>query len=110
MNLSLNLQNDRDKIGNLIDEALRSCFNKQLMTPGLVSLTNLPTQTTLLLPGQEFLQHLSNSVVDSTITTNRDNATSLPAKAIANSDVSNNSNNLNRHEIQEPPTIADSAS
>lgn len=82
------------------------------MTPGLVSLTNLPTQTTLLLPGQEFpcLQHLSNSVVDSTIATSRDNATSLPAKAIANSDVSNNSNNLNKHEIQEPPTIADSAS
>ncbi|XP_046478095.1 nuclear receptor-binding protein [Neodiprion pinetum] len=56
-------ENDRDKIGNLIEEALRSCFNKQMMNPGMVSLTNLPTQTTLLLSGPEFpcLQHLDNN-------------------------------------------------
>ncbi|XP_011496866.1 PREDICTED: nuclear receptor-binding protein homolog [Ceratosolen solmsi marchali] len=48
-------EDDRDKIANLIEEALRSCFNKQqLLSPGLVSLTNLPSQTTLLLPGPEF--------------------------------------------------------
>ncbi|XP_046740655.1 nuclear receptor-binding protein homolog isoform X2 [Diprion similis] len=56
-------ENDRDKIGNLIEEALRSCFNKQMMNPGMVSLTNLPTQTTLLLSGPEMpcLQHLDNN-------------------------------------------------
>lgn len=63
-------ENDRDKIGSLIEEALRSCFNKQMMmmNPGMVSLTNLPTQTTLLLSGPEFpcLQHLDNSIVGTT--------------------------------------------
>lgn len=47
-------EDDRDRIGNLIEEALRSCFSKQMMVPGLVSLNNLPSQTTLLLPGPEF--------------------------------------------------------
>ncbi|XP_023245562.1 nuclear receptor-binding protein homolog isoform X2 [Copidosoma floridanum] len=47
-------ENDRDKIANLIDEALRSCFNKQqTLSPGVVSLANLPSQT-LLLPGPDF--------------------------------------------------------
>ncbi|OXU19757.1 hypothetical protein TSAR_010575 [Trichomalopsis sarcophagae] len=56
-------EDDRDKIANLIDEGLRSCCSKQqMLSPGLVSLTNLPNQTTLLLPGPEFprLQRLED--------------------------------------------------
>lgn len=46
-------QSDRDKIANLIEEALRR-FNKQVTTiPGTVSITNLLPQTKLLLPGPE---------------------------------------------------------
>ncbi|XP_058807614.1 nuclear receptor-binding protein homolog isoform X2 [Phymastichus coffea] len=56
-------ENDRDKIANLIEEALRGCISKQqMMSPNLVSLANLPNQTTLLLPGPEFsrLQRLED--------------------------------------------------
>lgn len=61
--VSLQFQDDRDKIANLIEEALRSCFsNQQILSPGLVSLTSLPNQTTLLLPGPEYprLQRLED--------------------------------------------------
>lgn len=47
----------------MIEEALRGCISKQqMMSPNLVSLSNLPNQTTLLLPGPEFprLQRLED--------------------------------------------------
>lgn len=102
-------QNDRDKIANLIEEALRSCFNKQMMMPGMVSLTNLPTQTTLLLPGPEFscLQHFDNSVCNAT-TSNSDNAINLLPK-ISGLSVSSNKTNKSHDEV-EPPTITESGS
>ncbi|XP_035718360.1 nuclear receptor-binding protein homolog isoform X1 [Vespa mandarinia] len=102
-------ENDRDKIANLIEEALRSCFNKQMMMPGMVSLTNLPTQTTLLLPGPEFscLQHFDNSVCNAT-TSNSDNAINLLPK-ISGLSVSSNKTNKSHDEV-EPPTITESGS
>ncbi|XP_043252556.1 nuclear receptor-binding protein [Colletes gigas] len=95
-------ENDRDKIGNLIEEALRSCFNKQLMTPGMVSLTNLPTQTTLLLPGPEFpcLQHFDNSMYNAT-TSNSDSVTNPLPKT---SGLPVSSNTSKSHDEAEPPT------
>lgn len=103
------LQNDRDKIANLIEEALRRYFNKQMVTPGMVSLTNLPTQTTLLLPGSEFpcLQHFDNSVCNAT-TSNSDNATNLLPKTSGIPVSSNKTNKL--HDDAEPPTISESGS
>ncbi|XP_014228543.1 nuclear receptor-binding protein homolog isoform X1 [Trichogramma pretiosum] len=41
---------DRDMLANLIDEALASCFNKRMLKPGMVSLSNLVNPTTLRLP------------------------------------------------------------
>lgn len=100
------LQNDRDKIANLIEEALRSCFNKQMMTPGMVSLTNLPTQTTLLLPGPEFpcLQHLTDGSIAHAVVPSNDNVISNPPKisGFSESIISKASQN---HEDAEPPTM-----
>ncbi|XP_012268951.1 nuclear receptor-binding protein homolog isoform X2 [Athalia rosae] len=102
-------ENDRDKIGNLIEEALRSCFNKQLMNPGMVSLTSLPTQTTLLLSGSEFpsLQHLDNSIV-STTTSSGD---CLSGSSYESSGVTGVSNNdITESKEAESSIIADSGS
>lgn len=105
-------QNDRDKIGNLIEEALHSCFNKQMMSPGMMSLPSLPSQTTL--SGQTVaeypcLQHLDNSVSGcNTTTSSSDSVSSLPPK------MSGLSNSYNRtstnHEEGEPPTMTESVS
>ncbi|XP_012227506.1 nuclear receptor-binding protein isoform X3 [Linepithema humile] len=102
-------ENDRDKIANLIEEALRRYFNKQMVTPGMVSLTNLPTQTTLLLPGSEFpcLQHFDNSMCNAT-TSNSDSATNLLPKTSGIPVSSNKTSKL--HDDAEPPTISESGS
>ncbi|RLU21867.1 hypothetical protein DMN91_006244 [Ooceraea biroi] len=102
-------ENDRDKIANLIEEALRRYFNKQMVTPGMVSLTNLPTQTTLLLPGPEFpcLQHFDNSVCNVTAS-NSDSVTNLLPKTSGIPVSSNKTNKL--HDDAEPPTISESGS
>lgn len=104
------LQNDRDKIANLIEEALRRYFNKQMVTPGMVSLTNLPTQTTLLLPGPEFpcLQHFDNSVCNAAAASNSDSATNLLPKTSGIPVSSNKTSKL--HDDTEPPTITESGS
>ncbi|KAH0952722.1 hypothetical protein HN011_009225 [Eciton burchellii] len=102
-------ENDRDKLANLIEEALRRYFNKQMVTPGMVSLTNLPTQTTLLLPGPEFpcLQHCDNSVCNATAS-NSDSVTNLLPKT-SGIPVSNNKTNT-FHDDAEPPIISESGS
>lgn len=80
-----------------------------MVTPGIVSLTNLPTQTTLLLPGSEFpcLQHFDNSMCNAT-TSNSDSATNLLPKTSGISVSSNKTNQ--RHDDAEPPTISESGS
>lgn len=102
-------ENDRDKIANLIEEALRSCFNKQMMTPGMVSLTNLPTQTTLLLPGPEFpcLQHFDNSMYNAT-TSHSDSVITNPLPKSSCLPMSSNTNRS--HDEMEPPSNAESGS
>ncbi|OAD54806.1 Nuclear receptor-binding protein like protein [Eufriesea mexicana] len=101
-------ENDRDKIANLIEEALRSCFNKQMMTPGMVSLTNLPTQTTLLLPGPEFscLQHFDNSMYNAT--SHSDNVITNPLPKTSGLPVSSNTSRSN--DEMEPPLNTESGS
>jgi len=80
-----------------------------MVTPGMVSLTNLPTQTTLLLPGPEFpcLQHLDNSVCNATAS-NSDSVTNLLPKT-SGIPVSNNKTNI-FHDDAEPPIISESGS
>ncbi|XP_012282696.1 nuclear receptor-binding protein homolog [Orussus abietinus] len=106
-------ENDRDKIGNLIEEALRSCFNKQLMSPGMVSLTNLPTQATLLLSGPEFpcMEHLENSVGHATASSS-DSVTSVKAAArsLDLAGYSYRSTNAHEETSVEPPVISESGS
>ncbi|XP_011305000.1 nuclear receptor-binding protein homolog isoform X1 [Fopius arisanus] len=102
-------EDDRDKIGNLIEEALRSCFSKQLMNPGMVSLTNLPSQTTLLLSDPEFpcIQNLDNSV-GNTVPPINDSVINITPKltGLSNSTIRSCTNTDNA----EPPTITDSGS
>lgn len=50
------LQTDRDKLSKLIEETLKSCRKKKMLSPGQVSLTNLPNQPTVVLPSAEFPQ------------------------------------------------------
>lgn len=45
------MQSDRDALARLMEETIRSFYNKQKMRPAMVSLTNLPTS--LLLPESE---------------------------------------------------------
>lgn len=79
-----------------------------MMTPGMVSLTNLPTQTTLLLPGPEFpLQHLDNSVCNATIS-NSDSVTNPLPKTSGISVSSNKTTKI--HEDVESSTISESGS
>ncbi|XP_015121043.1 nuclear receptor-binding protein homolog isoform X2 [Diachasma alloeum] len=102
-------EDDRDKIANLIEEALRSCFSKQLTNPGMVSLTNLPSQTTLLLPDPEFQcnQNLDNSVGNTVPPINDSVINSTPKlTGLSNSTIRPCTNTDNT----EPPTIADSGS
>ncbi|XP_043269407.1 nuclear receptor-binding protein homolog [Venturia canescens] len=105
-------ENDRDKIGNLIEEALHSCFNKQLMSPGSTSLPSLPSQTTgsgQAAPGHSCLQNRNNSISGSNTTaSSNDSVSSLPPK------MSGLSNSYNRTGANygegDPPTITDSVS
>lgn len=79
-----------------------------MMTPGMVSLTNLPTQTTLLLPGPEFpcLQHFDNSMYNAT-TSNSDSVTNPLPKTSGLPVLSNTSKS---HDEAEPPTNTESGS
>lgn len=78
------------------------------MTPGMVSLTNLPTQTTLLLPGPEFpcLQHFDNSMYNAT-TSNSDSVTN-PLPKTSGLPVSSNASKS--HDETEPPLNTESGS
>ncbi|KAK0178928.1 hypothetical protein PV327_007767 [Microctonus hyperodae] len=48
-------ENDRDKLSKLIEETLKSCRKKKMLSPGMVSLNNLPNQP-VVLPSTEFPQ------------------------------------------------------
>lgn len=79
-----------------------------MMTPGMVSLTNLPTQTTLLLPGPEFpcLQHFDNSMYNATAP-NSDSVTNPLPKT---SGLPVSSHTSKSHDETEPPSNAESGS
>ncbi|XP_033218846.1 nuclear receptor-binding protein homolog isoform X1 [Belonocnema kinseyi] len=102
-------ESDRDKIANLIEEALRCCFNKQMMSPGMVSLTNLPSQTTLLLPGPDYprLKDTEKSAGNA-VTSSSDSVTSIPPKISGLSDSSNKRKNY--QDEPEPSTITECGS
>lgn len=80
-----------------------------MMTPGMVSLTNLPTQTTLLLPGPEFpcLQHFDNSMYNAT-TSHSDSVITNPLPKSSCLPMSSNTNRS--HDEIEPPSNAESGS
>lgn len=102
------LQSDRDKIANLIEEALRCCFNKQMMTPEMLSLSNLPSQT-LLLPGPEFPRLQDNDkITGNAVTSSSDSVSSIPPKT---SGLSDSINKMKLYQDEgEPPTITETGS
>ena len=81
-----------------------------MMKPGMLSLTNLPTQTTLLLPGPEFpcLQHFDNSVYNAA-TSRSDSVITNPLPKTSGLPVSS-SNTSRSHDDMEPPSNVESGS
>lgn len=80
-----------------------------MMSPGMVSLTNLPSQTTLLLPGPDYprLKDTDKSTGNA-VTSSSDSVTSIPPKTSGLSDSSNKRKNY--QDEPEPPTITESGS
>lgn len=81
-----------------------------MMTPELLSLSNLPSQT-LLLPGPEFprLQNDNdNTIAGNAVTSSSDSVSSIPPKTSGHSD------SINKMKIYqdegEPPTITETGS
>ena len=105
-----------------MDEAITRCLDKQMGNPGMMSLTNLPSQTTLLLPAApEFpcMRDLENSLGvganggacagNNTATSSSDSVSSLPPNVAA--DPSNSFKQTSTNDDDgEPSTIIESVS
>lgn len=89
------------KLEYLIDQALR-LFKRKVLTPEMVSLTNFPSQTTLLLPGPDMprFQHFDNSMANAT-TSNNENLTIGMNAQLMNADLGVD---IKRH-LDQPPNI-----
>lgn len=115
VNLGFINENDRDLLADLIEDVLQSSINKQMLRPGIVSLSNLPGQATLLLPPPEYpsAQHFDNSS-GNTMTSNNDDINhftqEIPVVTNSNNNINNNNGTCTNSENLESPANSGSGS